>query len=64
MRYENPVHWFDIGDVVRIGNGSTEWTVDGKGATTGLALKNKSGRKRIAHTFEVTLVHSRSLGCN
>ena len=57
--YENPVYRFEVGDMVRIGKkGATMWTVVGKGATTGLALKNESGRKRSADTSEVTLVRA------
>lgn len=56
--YENPVHRYDVGDVVRVGKGTTEWTVTGKGATTGLTLENASGRTRTAHVFEVEIVRA------
>lgn len=56
LGYDNPVHRFDIGDVVRFGSGRVEWTITGKGATTGLTLRNAQGRTREGHTFQVQLV--------
>lgn len=56
FKYDNPVTEFAEGDVVRIGSGKTEWTVVGKGATSGLSLKNAAGRQRYAQSFEVSLV--------
>jgi len=56
LGYENPVNNFRIGDVVRFGSGKVEWTITGKGATTGLTLRNADGRTRTAQTFDVTLV--------
>lgn len=56
LGYENPVNDFQIGDVVRFASSKIEWTITGKGATTGLTLRRGQGRNRYAHTFEVTLV--------
>ncbi|MGW4127996.1 hypothetical protein [Amycolatopsis japonica] len=56
LGYTNPVNEFNIGDVVRFGNGKVEWTIVGKGATTGLSLRDAKGRKRGGQTFDVTLV--------
>jgi hypothetical protein len=50
------VHQFKIGDVVRVGAGRVEWTITGKGATTGLTLKNEQGRTRYSQAFDVTLL--------
>lgn len=54
--YSNPSSYFRIGDVVRIGNGRVEWTIVGKGATSGLTLRSASGRNRCASAHDVTLV--------
>lgn len=54
--YQNPASLYQTGDVVRVGRGSVEWTVTGKGATSGLALRNAAGRRRSAQAFEVALV--------
>lgn len=54
--YSNPVNDFRIGDVVRIGAGRVEWTIVGKGATSGLSLRSENGRNRCANAHEVTLV--------
>ena len=59
LGYDNPVHRFDIGDVVRFGSGRVEWTITGKGATTGLSLRDERGRTRSGHTFQVVLVRRR-----
>jgi hypothetical protein len=56
LGYNNPVNEFQIGDVVRVGRGQFEWTITGKGATTGLTLKNEHGRTRYAQTFDVTIL--------
>jgi hypothetical protein len=56
--YSNPVSDFAIGDVVQVGNGKVEWTVVGKGATSGLSLKNSQGRSRSAQAFEVRLIRT------
>jgi hypothetical protein len=56
LGYENPVHQYRVGDVVRIGSGKVEWTIVGKGATTGLSVKNETGRTRSTSTHEVTLI--------
>lgn len=56
LGYENPVNRFRIGDVVRIGSGEVEWTITGKGATTGLTVKNDEGRSRSTRTYDVTLL--------
>jgi len=56
IRYSNPVNDYAIGDVVRIGNGRVEWTIVGKGATSGLSLKSPQGRPRSAQAFDVHLI--------
>lgn len=56
--YENPVSRFVVGDVVRIGNGQVEWTITGKGATSGLTLRSPEGRMRTAQAFNVSLIRS------
>lgn len=56
LRYDNPVSEFHIGDIVRFGNGKVEWTIVGKGATSGLSLQNEAGRRRSAQAFDVNLV--------
>lgn len=56
LGYENPVHRFRGGDVVRIGSGKVEWTITGKGATSGLTVKNKAGRTRSTQTFDEALL--------
>jgi hypothetical protein len=56
IKYENPVHRFDIGDIVRIGNGKVEWEVISKGATSGMAVKNARGLQRSVQAFDVTLI--------
>jgi hypothetical protein len=56
--YSNPVSDFEIGDVVQLGNGRVEWTIVGKGATSGLALKNARGVSRSAQAFDVTLIRA------
>lgn len=53
-------HDFQIGDVVSFpGRRSVEWTIVGKGATSGLSLESPQGRRRYAWTHQVTLVRSR-----
>jgi hypothetical protein len=51
-----PATEYEIGDVVRVGSGKVEWTIVGKGATSGLTLENAAKRKRHAQAFEVSLV--------
>lgn len=60
LGYSNPVNDFRIGDVVRIGRGQVDWTITGKGATTGLTLRNDAGRTRTAHTFQVSALIERT----
>jgi len=52
----NPVSQFRIGDVVRFKSGTVEWTIAGKGATSGLSLKDGRGRRRSGQAFDVVLV--------
>jgi hypothetical protein len=62
IAYSNPVNDFAIGDVVKVGNGKVEWTIVGKGATSGLSLKNAQGRSRSAQAFEVRLIRKAETG--
>lgn len=59
MRYDNPVSHLQIGDVVRFRRGTVNWTIIGKGATTGLTLRSEHGRIRTASTFDVSLAGQR-----
>ncbi len=62
LGYENPVHRFRVGDVVRIGNGKVEWTIIGKGATSGLTVRNARRHTRSTSTYDVTLLRRASDG--
>lgn len=56
IHYSNPVHDFNIGDIVRIGKGRVEWEVVGKGATSGMSVRNARGLERSAQAFDCTVI--------